>query len=136
MCPQVMENSALHAVVGFDDTLTPQIWNMTEGNLLATCKTGVAMNYMGCTTVLISMLLRFAKEGDPGTFFSPGLDLDGTPLFLDAGKNILAGGTLGSGTASLVRDLIVQSIGSVRPKNSGYTFTGYFIFRRAAWWAK
>ena len=62
MCPQVMENSALHAVVGFDDTLTPQFWDMTEGNLLATCKTGVAMNYMGCTTVLISMLLRFAKE--------------------------------------------------------------------------
>ena len=62
MCPQVMENSALHPVVGFDDTLTPQFWDMTEGNLLATCKTGVAMNYMGCTTVLISMLLRFAKE--------------------------------------------------------------------------
>lgn len=62
MCPQVMENSALHAVVGFDDTLTPQFWDMTEGNLLATCKTGAAMNYMGCTTVLISLILRFPKE--------------------------------------------------------------------------
>lgn len=61
-CPQVAENSALHAVVGFDEKNAPQFWNMTEGNLLATCKTGVAMNYMGCTTVLISMLLRFAKE--------------------------------------------------------------------------
>ena len=62
MCPQVMENSALHAVVGFDDTLTPQFWDMTEGNLLATCKTGVAMNYMGCTTALLSLILRFTKE--------------------------------------------------------------------------
>ena len=61
-CPQVAENSALHAVVGFDEKNAPQFWNMIEGNLLATCKTGVAMNYMGCTTVLISMLLRFAKE--------------------------------------------------------------------------
>lgn len=62
MCPQVMENSALHAVVGFDDTLTPQFWDMTEGNLLATCKTGAAMNYMGCTTALLSLILRFTKE--------------------------------------------------------------------------
>ena len=62
MCPQVAANTGMQAVVGFDDTLTPQFWDMTEGNLLATCKTGVAMNYMGCTTVLISMLLRFAKE--------------------------------------------------------------------------
>ena len=62
MCAQVMENSALHAVVGFDDTLTPQFWDMTEGNLLATCKTGAAMNYMGCTTALLSLILRFTKE--------------------------------------------------------------------------
>ena len=43
MCPQVM-NSALYAVVGFDDNNVPQFWDMTEGNLLATCRTGVAMN--------------------------------------------------------------------------------------------
>ena len=62
MCPQVAENFALQAVVGFDDNNVPQFWDMTEGNLLATCKTGVAMNYMGCTTVLVSLLLRFTKE--------------------------------------------------------------------------
>lgn len=61
-CLQVAENSALHAVVGFDDNNVPQFWDMTEGNLLATCKTGVAMNYMGCMTILVSLLLRFAKE--------------------------------------------------------------------------
>ena len=31
MCPQVMENSALHAVVGFDDNNVPQFWDMNEG---------------------------------------------------------------------------------------------------------
>lgn len=62
MCPQVAENTVMQAVVGFEAGNVPQFWDMTEGNLLATCKTGVAMNYMGCTTVLISMLLRFAKE--------------------------------------------------------------------------
>lgn len=62
MCPWVVENSALHAVVGFDDKNVPQFWNMLEGNLLATCKTGAAMNYMGCTTVLVSLLSRFTKE--------------------------------------------------------------------------
>lgn len=61
-CPHVAENTALHAVVGFGDTLTPQFWDMTEGNLLATCKTGAAMNYMGCTTALLSLILRFTKE--------------------------------------------------------------------------
>ena len=62
MCPQVAENTGMQAVVGFEAGNVPQFWDMTEGNLLVTCKTGVAMNYMGCTTVLISMLLRFAKE--------------------------------------------------------------------------
>lgn len=62
MCPQVAANTGMQAVVGFEAGNVPQFWDMTEGNLLATCKTGVAMNYMGCTTVLISMLLRFAKE--------------------------------------------------------------------------
>ena len=62
MCPQVMENPAMQAVVGFDEKNVPRFWDMTEGNLLATCKTGVAMNYMGCTTVLVSLLLRFTKE--------------------------------------------------------------------------
>lgn len=61
-CPQVTENTATQAVVGFDDDHTPQFWDMIEGNLLATCKTGAAMNYMGCTTVLISLILRFPKE--------------------------------------------------------------------------
>lgn len=31
-CPQVAENSALHAVVGFDEKNAPQFWNMIEGN--------------------------------------------------------------------------------------------------------
>ena len=60
--PQVTENSAMQAVVGFDDNNVPQFWDMTEGNLLATCKTGAAMNYMGCTTALLSLILRFTKE--------------------------------------------------------------------------
>ena len=60
--PQVAENTALQAVVGFDEQNAPQFWDMIEGNLLATCKTGAAMNYMGCTTVLISLILRFPKE--------------------------------------------------------------------------
>lgn len=55
-------------------------------------------------------LKSLQRQGDSGSIFSPGLDMDGDPLYLDAGKNILAGGALGSGTASLVRDLIVQSI--------------------------
>ena len=62
-CPQVAENTALQAVVGFDASYAPQFWDMTEGNLLATCKTGVAMNYMGGgTTALVSLILRFTKE--------------------------------------------------------------------------
>lgn len=61
-CPQIAENTAMQAVVGFDERNTPQFWDMIEGNLLATCKTGAAMNYMGCTTVLISLILRFPKE--------------------------------------------------------------------------
>ena len=61
-CPQVAENTALQAVVGFDAGYAPQFWDMTEGNLLATCKTGAAMNYMGCTTALLSLILRFTKE--------------------------------------------------------------------------
>lgn len=62
LCPQVAENTALQAVVGFDAGNAPQFWDMTEGNLLATCKTGAAMNYMGCTTALLSLILRFTKE--------------------------------------------------------------------------
>lgn len=61
-CPQIAENSAMQAVVGFDEKNAPLFWDMTEGNLLATCKTGVAMNYMGCTTALVSLILRFTKE--------------------------------------------------------------------------
>ncbi len=61
-CPHVAENTALQAVVGFDAGYAPQFWDMTDGNLLATCKTGVAMNYIGCTTVLLSLILRFTKE--------------------------------------------------------------------------
>ena len=61
-CPQVAENSDMQAVVGFDERNAPLFWDMTDGNLLATCKTGVAMNYIGCTTVLLSLILRFTKE--------------------------------------------------------------------------
>lgn len=62
MCPQVAANTGMQAVVGFEAGNVPQFWDMTEGNLLATCKTGVAMNYMGCTTALLSLILRFTKE--------------------------------------------------------------------------
>ena len=48
--------------------------------------------------------------------FSPGMDFDGHPVFLDAGKNILAGGVTGSGAASLACGLIVQSVSS-NPEN-------------------
>ena len=61
-CPQITENAAMQAVVGFDDNNMPLFWDMTGGNLLATCWTGISMNYMGCTTVLVSLLLRFTKE--------------------------------------------------------------------------
>ena len=61
-CPHVAENTALQAIVGFDERNMPLFWDMTEGNLLAACKTGVAMNYMGCTTALLSLILRFTKE--------------------------------------------------------------------------
>lgn len=61
-CPKIAENTAMQAVVGFDERNAPQFWDMTEGNLLATCKTGAAMNYMGCTTALLSLILRFTKE--------------------------------------------------------------------------
>lgn len=61
-CPQIAENTAMQAVVGFDERNAPLFWDMTEGNLLATCKTGAAMNYMGCTTALLSLILRFTKE--------------------------------------------------------------------------
>lgn len=59
---------------------------------------------------LLKALEGLQRQGDSGVFFSPGLDIGGEPLFLDAGKNILAGGTLGSGTASLVCALIAQSV--------------------------
>ena len=62
MCPQVAANTGMQAVVGFEAGNVPQFWDMTEGNLLATCKTGVAMNYIGCTTALLSLILRFTKE--------------------------------------------------------------------------
>lgn len=62
VCPHVAENTALQAVMGFDERNMPLFWDMTEGNLLAACKTGVAMNYMGCTTALLSLILRFTKE--------------------------------------------------------------------------
>lgn len=61
-CPQIIENTAMQAVVGFDGSNVPLFWDMTEGNLLATCWTGLGMNYMGCATVLVSLLLRFPKE--------------------------------------------------------------------------
>lgn len=61
-CQQITENTAMQAVVGFDDNNMPLFWDMTEGNLLATCWTGIGMNYMGCTTILVSLLLRFTKE--------------------------------------------------------------------------
>ena len=37
-CPQVTENSAVQAVVGFDAGNAPLFWDMTEGNLLVTCR--------------------------------------------------------------------------------------------------
>ena len=61
-CPQVAKNSAMQAVVGFSEDNTPLFWDMTKGNLLATCFTGVGMNYMGSTTVLVSLILRFTPE--------------------------------------------------------------------------
>ena len=61
-CPQVAQNSVMQAVVGFSEDNTPLFWDMTEGNLLATCFTGVGMNYMGSTTVLVSLILRFTPE--------------------------------------------------------------------------
>ena len=61
-CPQVAQNSALQAVVGFSEDNTPLFWDMTKGNLLATCFTGVGMNYMGSTTVLVSLILRFTPK--------------------------------------------------------------------------
>lgn len=61
-CPQVAQNSALQAVVGFSEDNTPLFWDMTEGNLFATCFTGVGMNYMGSTTVLVSLILRFTPK--------------------------------------------------------------------------
>lgn len=61
-CTQVAENTSMQAVVGFNDSNVPLFWDMSEGNLLATRWTGFAMNYMGCTTVLVSLLLRFTKE--------------------------------------------------------------------------
>lgn len=61
-CSQVAENTELKGVVGFNENDMPLFWNMNEGNLLGTCKTGVGINYMGCTTVLLSLILRFTKE--------------------------------------------------------------------------
>lgn len=61
-CPQVAKNSAMQAVVGFSEDNTPLFWDMTKGNLFATCFTGVGMNYMGSTTVLVSLILRFTPE--------------------------------------------------------------------------
>lgn len=61
-CPQVAKNSAIQAVVGFSEDNTPLFWDMTKGNLFATCFTGVGMNYMGSTTVLVSLILRFTPE--------------------------------------------------------------------------
>ncbi len=61
-CAQIAENTSMQAVVGFNDSNVPLFWDMSQGNLLATRWTGFAMNYMGCTTVLVSLLLRFTKE--------------------------------------------------------------------------
>lgn len=61
-CPQVAQNSAMQAVVGFSEDNTPFFWDMTKGNLFATCFTGVGMNYMGSTTVLVSLILRFTPK--------------------------------------------------------------------------
>lgn len=62
MCPQVAENTVMQAVVGFEAGNVPQFWDMTEGNLLVTRKAGIGISHKGCTTVLVSLILRFTKE--------------------------------------------------------------------------
>lgn len=67
-------------------------------------------NGTGDKPSLQKALKGLQDQSESGFIFSPGLSLDGDPVFLDAGKNILAGGTLGSGTAALVCRLIEQSL--------------------------
>ena len=61
-CPQVAQNSVMQAVVGFSEDNTPLFWDMTEGNLFFFFFTGVGVNYMGSTTVLVSLILRFTPK--------------------------------------------------------------------------
>ena len=67
-------------------------------------------NGTGNNPSLLKTLKSLQRQGGSGSIFSPGLDIGGNPVFLQMGKNILAGGLLGSGTVTLVCALIVQSV--------------------------
>lgn len=61
-CKEVIDNTSFHSVVGFDPHDKPVFWDMTKGNLLAVNKVGKAIDSLGCTMVLVSLILRFSKK--------------------------------------------------------------------------
>lgn len=61
-CKEVVDNTAFHSVVGFDPHDKSIFWDMTKGNLLAVNKVGKAIDSLGCTMILVSLILRFSKK--------------------------------------------------------------------------
>lgn len=61
-CKEVVDNTSFHSVVGFDPHDKPVFWDMMKGNLLAVNKVGKAIDSLGCTMVLVSLILRFSKK--------------------------------------------------------------------------
>ena len=59
---EVADNTSFHSVVGFDPHDKPVFWDMKKGNLLAVSKVGNAIDSLGCTMVLVSLILRFSKK--------------------------------------------------------------------------
>ena len=61
-CKKVVDNTAFHSVVGFAPHDKSRFWDMTKGNLLAVNKVGKAIDSLGCTMILVSLILRFSKK--------------------------------------------------------------------------
>lgn len=57
-CKEVVDNTSFHSVVGFDPHEKPIFWDMTKGNLLAVNKVGKAIDSLGCTMLLVSLILE------------------------------------------------------------------------------
>lgn len=50
------------AIVGFDEVGNAVYWDMMDGSILASADTGVAMNYTGFATAIVSAILNYSVD--------------------------------------------------------------------------